>query len=44
MNNTPNSNQYRSIGVLFLFKNLCRKRLFMPFLIFYNRTAISGKP
>ena len=34
MNNTPNLNHNSSIGVLFVFKNLYRKRLFSPFLIF----------
>ena len=34
LNNTPNLNHYSSIGVLFVFKNLYRKRLFSPFLIF----------
>ena len=42
MNNTPNLNHNSSIGVLFVFNNLYRKRLFTPFLIFFNRTAISG--
>ena len=42
MNNTPNLNHNSSIGVLFVFKNLYRKRLFTPFLIFCNRTANSG--
>ena len=44
MNNTPNLNHYSSIGVLFVFKKLYRKRLFTPFLIFCNRTAISRMP
>jgi len=42
MNNTPNLNHNSSIGVLFVFNNLYRKRFFTPFLIFCNRTAISG--
>ena len=44
MNNTPNLNHNSSIGVLFVFNNLYRKRLFSPFLIFCNRTAILGIP
>ena len=44
LNNTPNLNHNSSIGVLFVFKNLYRERLFSPLLIFCNRTAISGMP
>ena len=42
MNNTPNLNHNSSIGVLFVFKNLYRKRLFMPFLIFLQSNRDFG--